>query len=358
MRLLGVLCLAAGLGWAQGAEPLRVVFLSPSQLQRKVDLWTDTVQTMERAARQLGIRLTVRKPPPWPGLRVAALQALLRGPERPDYLITTIHKGIGTRELEVAEAEGVPIFVINSGLLEEDRIRVGGPRQHFRHWIGEMLPDEAGAGRDLARVLFAEGLRRQPGPLTVLGLGGRETDWVARERNRGLEEAARSTPGVVLRQVVPCRFSAAQAREKAPLMLRRYPETRLLWSASDQMALAAAEALGPGHPLVLGGMDWEPEALVALQQGQLTASAGGHFLQGAFALVLLHDHHHGVDFGHETLSWSTRMELLTRSNVGAFLRACPGRDFRRLDFRSLSRVLNPGLPRHDFSIRRFLRLDP
>ena len=48
--------------------------------------------------------------------------------------------------------------------------------------------------------------------------------------------------------------------------------------------------------------------------------AMGHFLEGAWALVLLHDYHHGRDFGSEGLDWRTTQAPVSRDNVEAVLR--------------------------------------
>ena len=41
--------------------------------------------------------------------------------------------------------------------------------------------------------------------------------------------------------------------------------------------------------------------MVALRSGRLAALAGGHFMSGAWVLVMLYDYHHGHDFADESL---------------------------------------------------------
>jgi hypothetical protein len=49
------------------------------------------------------------------------------------------------------------------------------------------------------------------------------------------------------------------------------------------------------------------EALEALRSGRLTSLAGGHFITGAWALVLIYDYHHGRDFADEGLEMQRSM---------------------------------------------------
>jgi hypothetical protein len=101
----------------------------------------------------------------------------------------------------------------------------------------------------------------------------------------------------------------------------------------------------------VGGIDWTPPSLQAVREGRMVATLGGHFLEGAWALVLLHDFHHGRDFAAEGLDWRTQMVPITRDTVDTFLRFLEGGDWEWIDFRAFSRVANPALKHYDFSLR-------
>jgi hypothetical protein len=70
--------------------------------------------------------------------------------------------------------------------------------------------------------------------------------------------------------------------------------------------------------------------LAALESGSLTALAGGHFIAGAFGLVMLYDYHHGKDFKEEGLELDRSMFILfSKDDARRFQR-----HFGRLEFRS------------------------
>ena len=339
---------------------MSVTFLDAGE--RGSAFWAACAGTVSAAAEDLGVRLTLLPVPHWPGERLARLKRHLEGPERPDYLILTIHKGIRAAELEMAEAAGVRTFVVNAGLLPADSLRLGGPRERLHTWIGQMLPDEEEAGAQLARQLLAAaragGPHRQ-GAIAVAGLGGRESDLPAQQRKAGLLRVLSEDPMTDLTQVVPAHYDATVAAEKAPRLLRRYPRLSVLWAANDRMALGAVRALQaqgrrPGRDVFVGGIDWDPEALEAVRRGELVTTLGGHFLDPAWALVLLYDYHHGRDFAGEQVDWRTRLLPATRANLDAVTRLVGDRDWSRFDFRAFSKVCTPSLQKYAFSVEALL----
>lgn len=137
--------------------------------------WQDTDGAMEAAARDLGVRLRIYEAPR-PEDVIALVRQLAGSPDRPDYILTTTQKGARTHLLEATEEAKIPTFIFNSGLLDEDRRRVGGPREQFQYWIGEMMPHEEQAGRDLANLLVDAAVQAKltgpDGRVRVLALGG------------------------------------------------------------------------------------------------------------------------------------------------------------------------------------------
>jgi ABC-type sugar transport system substrate-binding protein len=360
-----VLLLAVLVWWvaphALAAPRMKVAFIEASS----PGPWSDSVQAaMYAAAGDLGIELVIHEAGHWPGETLVRVRELLNGPDRPDYLLVTVHRAIGARVLELAEQARVPVFVINSGLLEEERARYGGPREHFHQWIGQMLPDDEQAGHDLANRLLDEALRQKKvapdGRVQLVALGGTPVDQPSIEREKGLRRAVSERGDVTLLQVVPGDWTSQEAQRKTPLILRRYPETAVIWAASDALALGAIASLHPlghepGTDVLLGGVNWSPRALEAVGRGEMVASVGGHFLEGAWALVLLHDHHHGLDFARERVDWRSEMLTITRENLGRCLAFLGDRQsWEEIDFRAFSKVENPDLRRYTFSFEALL----
>lgn len=327
--------------------------------------WSDSVlSAMYAAAEDLGIEFTVYAGGHWPGETLTRVRTLVNGPDRPDYLIVTVHRAIGARVLEIAEQAGVPIFVISAGLLEKERALYGGPREHFHQWIGQMLPDDEQAGYDLANRLLDEALRQRKvapdGRVQLVALGGIPVDQPTIEREKGLRRAVSERGDVNLLQIVPEDWTRETAERRTPLILRRYPETTVIWAANDSMALGTIDALPPlgrepGTDILLGGVNWSPLGLDAVGNGEMVATVGGHFLEGVWALVLLYDHHHGLDFARERVDWRSEMLPITRRNLPRCLEFLgDSQRWEAIDFRAFSKAENPGLSHYDFSFEALL----
>jgi ABC-type sugar transport system substrate-binding protein len=152
-------------------------------------------------------------------------------------------------------------------------------------------------------------------------------------------------------------WERGSAKSTAALMLRDHPEVVVIWAANDAMALGAADATRevgrvPGGDVLLGGIDLGREALAQVAEGSLAVSIGGHFLDGALALILLHDHHMGRDFE----PWSRRSSLTaaTRRDADRYHRFLRGQAWKNVDFTRFSRVRGPGSEPPAFSLDSIL----
>lgn len=108
-------------------------------------------------------------------------------------------------------------------------------------------------------------------------------------------------------------------------LLARYSGVSVVWSASDQLALGASEALRradlqPGEDAFTGGLDLSLVGLEAVSRGSLTATVAAPTSMWARILRYLHDYLRGNDFAEEV---GTEIlfapEVATASTVDTFL---------------------------------------
>jgi ABC-type sugar transport system substrate-binding protein len=176
-------------------------------------------------------------------------------------------------------------------------------------------------------------------------------------RFRGWHRLKGEEPDVEQTSFQYASWERGPAKSAAALMLRSHPEIGVIWAANDAMALGAAEAvreanLAPGKDVLLGGIDLGYEALVGVSEGTLAVSIGGHFLDGARALILLYDHHRGQDF--EPWSRSSPLVAATANNAERYRRFVEHRGWKGVDFTRFSRVRNPGTKTPELSLESVL----
>jgi len=135
---------------------------------------------------------------------------------------------------------------------------------------------------------------------------------------------------------------------------------QLVWGGNDEMAfgaMEAAEALGlrAGRELLFSAVNTSREAMQAVVDGRLTALSGGHFLAGAWALVMLYDLHHGRDFASEGLQLQRPMFMLFDKSAARQMLARGGA-LPATDFCAYSKACNPKLKRYRFDSAALLAL--
>ncbi len=315
--------------------------------------WTPLENFMRAAGNDLGMTLRVYFAE---GSRVKMREQIkeaTEGPNKVDAVVFQNFKQGGPSFLKIAEAAQVPAFLFNAGV---DHTKAGKPREKYKHWLGEMLPDDERAGFDLTNILLDTALERDIplgpyGKLEMIAITGVVSDGAAIEREKGLQRAVSSRSDVELRQVVPANWKQSEAKQRFTKITKRYKHITVAWAANDPMALGVLDgAKEINMPIITGGVDWTNEALQAVQSGKLVATIGGHFMEGGWVMVLLHDYFQGKDFAAESVSIKSKMGVLTQKNVKAYFEQFGDGNWEAIDFKQFSKVHNPELAEYDFSL--------
>ncbi|WP_339542487.1 ABC transporter substrate-binding protein [Pseudomonas sp. JAI120] len=336
------------------AHATSVVFLNPGMSTET--FWVSYTQFMQAAAKDLGLDLRVRYGERSTDNTLLQAREVLQGSQRPDYLILVNEQYVAPQILRMAEGSGVKLLLVNSALTP-DQEQLLGARRGIR-LIGSLVADDEQAG-----YLMLRDLLRQHGPvgpgqsLDLLAFSGVKTTPVAQLRERGMRRALAEHPEVRLRQLVYGEWSRERAFEQAAQLFKRYPQTALVWSANDQMALGAMQALQasgrlPGKDVLFSALNSSPEILQARLDGRLSSLVAGHFTVGGWAMVLVHDDAKGLDIG----AYGGRdrqlalFQLIDAGQARRLLGPTPS-----VNFRALSAQGKPASYRYPFSLHLLLR---
>lgn len=290
-------------------------------------------------------------------------RSVIRRADPPDYFITANESHEAGELIPEADAKGVKTFLVFGDLLAPDKQRIGAPRERLLHWVGALVPDDRQAGYDLGRVLIdaarSDGLAGSDGKIHLCAIGGPFTT-NSLQRISGLRVAAAEYDNAVVDRVVPAFWDRDKARKAATEALGRSVRPSVFWCASDWMAFGVLEAvqaagLTPCRDVHVGGIDWSPAAFEKIADGTLTASVGGHFIDGCWAVVLLHDYHGGIDFGAKPLK--SRFVTADARCVEEYQAKLTTSEWGAVDFKRFSKIHNPGLSDYELSISAFLHHD-
>jgi ABC-type sugar transport system substrate-binding protein len=357
--MLKVLCIGlwgACMAFGAMAHATSVVFLNPGTSTET--FWVSYAQFMQAAAKDLGLDLRVRYSERDPGITLEQAREVLQGLQRPDYLVLVNEQYIAPQILRLSQGSGVKLLIVNNALTA-GQAQLLDARQ-YPNWIGSLVANDEEAG-----YLMLKDLLRQHGPiapgqtLDLLAFSGVKTTPAAQLRERGLRRALTEHPHVRLRQLVYGEWSRQRAFDQATQLFNRYPQTALVWSANDEMALGAMTALErsgrvPGKDVLFSAVNSSPEVLQARLDGRLSALVAGHFTIGGWAMVLLHDDAQGLDISQHGGPELRLFQLIGPDQARRLLSITASQDYG-VDFQALSAAGKPAGYRYPFSLQLLMR---
>ena len=331
-----------------------VVFLNPGMSTET--FWVSYTQFMQAAAKDLGLDLRVRYSERDTRNTLTQAREVLHGSKRPDYLVLVNEQYVAPQILRMAQGSGVKLLLVNNALTA-DQVQLLEARNDAG-WLGSLVANDEQAG-----YLMLSDLIRQYGPVApgktidLLAFSGAKNTPAAQMREQGLRRALAEHPEVHLRQLVYGEWSRQRAFEQATQLLKRYPQTALVWSVNDEMALGAMQALQdsgrvPGKDTLFSAINSSPEILQARLDGRLSTLVAGHFTLGGWAMVLIADDAKGVDIGaHGGRDRQQALfQLIDAAQARRLLRPAAS-----VDFRALSAQGKPASYRYPFSLQLLLR---
>lgn len=361
-RLLTVLVLICGMQLPCYAA-INVTFLVPDFKEDK--FWGKMTSFMQAAANDLNIQLEViyntRRGNTNRFYYQKTAEQVINRSTPPDYLIFVNLKDVGHRILQQAEVAKVKTFIVTSEIPDDERNHFQKPRGKFKYWLGLIAPDEINAGYRLGQSLINQALiHNQQQPIHAFAIGGSFNSATTHQRERGLKQALQQHPSIhLLKTFHSHTWNQKEAYQKTKIMLNRHPQTKIIWTAGDDMALGAYQAVAERklkQKVFIGGIDWTDNALNSVLKNQLSASVGGHFTEAGLLLVLIYDYHHGIDFVVELgTEIKTPMQLVDKNNVNALLTILSSNQFDQINFQQLTKKLNPSRKKYELNTLNVLK---
>lgn len=193
-------------------------------------------------------------------------QALALAPPPDAFVLAPVHPTRVDEAIRRAAAARVPLFGFVNPI-------DAAPMVSF---VGS---DDDRLGLVIADYLFAD-LR---GRGRVLAIGGPVDSFTSQARLRGFGAAAQRQPGIELVGTLAGDYSREVARERTAQWLRSHDGPDAVLAANDVMALGALEALeAAGRRAVVVGVNAIPEAVQAIAQGRMLATADFNAMQIAY----------------------------------------------------------------------------
>lgn len=359
-RQLRILALVVAIMLHCQAWAFSVTFISPGRADEA--FWLSASRAMQAAASQLDIQLEVLYAERDPVQMMTLTRSITQRLRKPDYLLLVNEKLAGPTMLSMADQAGIPCFISFNQLTPAQLQASGLPRQRLRHWLGSLAPDNTMAGSLTMQALLDEARQRFPPetPLNVLMMAGDRSTPASTERVDGARRVLAAHPSARLTQLVYGEWERQRALQQGLWLLQRYPQINIVWAANDEMAFGMEEAITrsgkqPGRQVLLSAINNSRQAMRERRDGRLNALAAGHFMMGAWSLVLLYDYQHGQDFAREGLQLRPAVfSAVSSAQAQRFLQLFADNDFRGIRFKQFSKFANPALQRYAFDFSTLL----
>ncbi|MCK5418314.1 MAG: transporter substrate-binding domain-containing protein, partial [Desulfobacterales bacterium] len=329
-------------------KPLEIAIFIPHE----DPFWKKAILFTEEAATDLGMKLRVYNAIDDPGKMIAQVRNTAQSGI--DGIIFSNYQNTGEQILRIAEKNSVPAILINSQLPQADLL----PRTKYKYWIGSVLPDDEKAGSVLIQQLINQAAQNGIERFNVLAIEGNPKDESSIDRVRGLGRFMKHLKEVDSFKIVVGNWKRIIASEIFQGYYKIQSDVNIVWCANDNMAIGVAKAikeLGLEGKIVVGGVDWDEAAQEAILSGHMHVSVGGHFMDGAWAAVLLYDYLNGIDFANERLQFESQMVGITKANLKKFSPFL-SLDKQSLNFRLFSKVLNQQLKLYSLDLNAIANL--
>ena len=341
-----------------GNKALRILFINPGFEDQ--GFWKQVTDSMRAASHAFGYSLSVvygdRK---WP-LMVARGEDAIHS-IRPDYLILVNENQKAPSLLRLAQAYNIPTLFLLNDLTDRQKQELATTKNEIKNWIGSIVPDNRSAGLDMARSLVEKAKERklgERGGLRLLTLAGDSDTPASLHRVAGVDDMLAESPYVQEVRRLYVDWSQEKAYKRTALFLREHlPD--MIWAANDPIAFGAMTAieeagLVPGEDVILCGLNWSKEAIEQVIDNRMTMTHGGHFLAGAWSIVMLEDFRRQGHFGDHGQIVRFRMAPLQGINAVRYKKKFSDGDWSKIDFRSFLLSAKRDQKEYDFAIEKIL----
>ena len=336
--------------------PYKIAMFYP----RDAPFWTNFINLMNEAALDLGIELQTFSAK---GNRILMKQqflSVLKGENKVDVVIFNNYKNSASQFIKLANDAEIYSFLVNSAMTADKSLEMGLPREKYPYWLGQMYPDEKGTNQRITNTLINDARDKYPEQeINIIGINGPISSGAAIMRLDAFKETLEQQKNVKLHQVVHIEsWDEAEASIKFQALMKRYQDTNVVWAGSARLVdgiLMGEKPLGltAGNDYFTGGIGFKKSMLEAIRNGQVSATAGGHYIEGAWSLVLIYDYLSGKDFINHGVELLTPMGVVTHENVQLYIDNLTAEkwtktNLRKINFRQYSKAINSELDGYQF----------
>jgi ABC-type sugar transport system substrate-binding protein len=354
LRFFGLLLLLFLLSFSALANKTRVTFIAPDPHNTQNVFWQDFISIMSKSAKDLDLDLEVLYGESNRFRTKKLITNVLSREVPPHYLVTIVNLGFIKDLLDMAEKKRVHTIIVNSDIDNNEKLEIGKPREIYKYWLGSISPNDQQAGHLLASELLKVAHKKINSPsYTMIGFTGTRDTSVSANRVNGLNNFIKNNAKKIkLQQIINGNWNGDYIQKIMPNILSRYPNTNIYWSAGGGMSLGVLEALdSQDKNIVVGEMEWSNLVLTKVVQKKIDVAVGGHFMDGAWAMVLIKDYSQGIDFKDDIgTNYQTNFHAITKQDLLAKKDYFFNKQWLKINFKKHSKFYSPDVKEYNFTL--------
>jgi len=322
--------------FAEDKTPEKQITIGAIVPTLSAEFWNRYVTFIKKGAAELDVRVIMINADNKVESMHSHLKLLLE--KKVDGLIYVPYWNSGRMGLKLAAEANVPV------ILTDVYIPGVQPQDEFANYLAFVGPADADAGYQMALALFEATEAAEDGKKHIGVVNGTEGTTVAIDRRAGLEKALREHPEIGVVGEVNGNFVRHTSQQVMAELYQAHPEIKGVWCANGGTATGVMAALKnagkkPGKDIMVVAMDLNPQNIQAIRKGELLFDIGGHWLQGGFALVMMHDYLKGISIPKEQANVKLDLLPVNAQLLPKFRKQFP-RGMPVYDFKNHSRVYN------------------
>ncbi|SIS74706.1 ABC transporter substrate-binding protein [Neptunomonas antarctica] len=291
---LSLLCCVSSTCYA-----FNVTFINPGK--QGEHFWDMVTDTMQAAAIDLDISLEVlyaeRNRVQMRDIGIAVTER----EQLPDVMLLVNEEQASDSIVKAASRKGVKVLMLLNDFLpaQKSKLRTELGPDWGKVMLGSITPDNFGAGARMMEALLtcARDIEKTA-PINVLMIGGDQLTPASIDRNEGGLSILEKRPDAILKRLLYANWNQREATLLTNNYLKWSARNQItphaIWAANDPIAQGALNALkqhnlDAGKDVCLVGLNWSSEGLAMVKNKEMVHTDGGHFLAGAWSMVLLKD---------------------------------------------------------------------
>lgn len=351
----------SGIFFFCSAFAIKITFLVPGKSNE--DFWVTAAEFTRAAALNLGFEYEVLYAERDRENMIDLAYKISNEENKPDFVLIVNEKNSAPQMLKILSNSNIKVFLVHVDLTDDQKKVIKHPRSLYKNWIGTIVADNVPAGYQIMNEMYKsipEELKAKK-VLKLIAINGDKETKTSLEREKGLYKFLNENKSIQLLQVIAAEWDRDIAYQKTNYMFERYKDIDFIWAANDPIALGALKAVYnqqklPGKNIYIGGLNWSKESLQEIKKGTISTSLGGHFINGACALVVIYDFLKGIDINSPNYEMKINFfSPIGKKEVDEYYKYLDKNNWSKINFKKYTKFHNKNLKEYKFNPKDLLR---